>query len=166
MTLIIKDLGHFVLDQNGYLDPVVEGMDIDFGESNYFQDNQFLEIVTYHAIQFSFIIIHNTAWIYGPLMFDKMLGPTLDNYLNHYQQGIQITSPIKGQEQVRETLTLDYRNTHDPTMWFDSVMFYFAGEMFHQNKGCSDFNPEKFHALVIDHSYFVMTASAATCLSE
>jgi len=51
-------------------------------------------------------------------------------------------------------------------MWFGSIMFHFAGEMFHQNKGCSDFNPEKFRALVIDHSYFVMTASPATCLSE
>jgi len=55
MTLIIKDLdidfkGHFVLDENGYLDPKVEGVNINFGESDYFQDNQFLEMVTYHAI--------------------------------------------------------------------------------------------------------------------
>ena len=97
-------------------------------------------MLTYHAIKFSFVIIHNTAWIYGPLMFSEMLGPTLDKYLNHYQQGIQISSPFKGQT-TTDTLTIDYRNTHDPTMWFGSIMFYFAGEMFHNGKGCSQFSP-------------------------
>ena len=40
MWLILRDLeidfvGHFELDGNGYLDPVVKGVNINFGESDY-----------------------------------------------------------------------------------------------------------------------------------
>jgi hypothetical protein len=93
--LIIKDFdvdfrGQFKLDEHGYLDPVVYGVDIDFGHSDFIQDDWFLEAVTFELIQFSFVVIHNTAWLLGQYMFTNMLGPAMDKYLNHYQQMLVI----------------------------------------------------------------------------
>lgn len=88
--------GQFELDENGYLDPIVYGVDINFGDSNFEQDDAFLEFWTFEIIQFSMVVIHNTAWILGKYMFTNMLGPVLDKYLNHYQATILARSPILG----------------------------------------------------------------------
>ena len=94
----IDFVGHFDLDFNGYLDPVVKDIKIDLGESNFVQENVFLELFTYQFIHLSLVVLHNTAWIYGPDLFSGMLGPVMDKYLNHYQQTIKFVNPIRGQE--------------------------------------------------------------------
>ena len=125
--------GQFVLDENGYLDPIVYGCDINFGESDVVSSDWFVEFWTFELIHFSFIVIQNTAWIIGPFMFTNMLGPVMDKYLNHYQQDMYLWSPVKGMEDVKDTFTLDYRNNFDPIHDTYSVTFKFVGEFFYKN---------------------------------
>ena len=49
--------GTFVLDDNGYLDPIVSEVNINFGASDFRQNDWFLEIFTYEFVQFSFVVI-------------------------------------------------------------------------------------------------------------
>ena len=74
-----------VLDPNGYLDPIVLGCDINFGESYFVSDDWFEELIIFQFVHFSTVVIHNTAWLMGQFMFTELLGPVLDKYLNHYQ---------------------------------------------------------------------------------
>jgi hypothetical protein len=137
----------------------VYGVDIEFGESNFEQDDPFLNFVTFEIIQFSMVVIHNTAWLLGEYMFTNMLGPVLDKYLNHYQATILARSPFLGQESKKQYFDVDYRNTQDPIhlAQTNSIMFMLSGETFLDHQGCSEYNPINFNRLEIAESYLVMT---------
>ena len=72
------------LDDNGYLDPVVYDLKIDFGDSYIKHDNFYVEFLMYQLIELGKVIIQNSAWAFGDLMFSSVLGPMLDTYLVHY----------------------------------------------------------------------------------
>ena len=96
------------------MDPIVYGCDINFGESDVVSSDWFVEFWTREVVHFSFIVIHNTAWLIGKVMFTEMLGPVMDKYLNHYRQNMVLQSPIRGQEDKADIFTFDFRNTQDP----------------------------------------------------
>jgi hypothetical protein len=142
-------------------------VDINFGESNFVQDNWLLEAVTFEIIQFSFVVIHNTAWLLGKYMFSNMLGPAMDKYLNHYQEDVFVPQPIFG-SLLRDHFVVDYRNTHDPIhdVEHNSLLFQFAGELFYKGQGCSEFNPRTVPPLNIRESYLAISPEAAECIAE
>lgn len=158
--------GILKLDQNGYLDPVVFGCDINFGESDIKSTDWLMEILIFEIVHFSFIVIHNAAWITGPVMFTQMLGPVIDKYLNHYQMEIQVQSPIAGLEDVVETFTVDYRNVADPIHEKNSVLFKFMGEFFFQHQACKTWSPIDMPTLYIQESYLALSTTAAECMAE
>ena len=49
--------GQFKLDDNGYLDPIVYGCDINFGDSDIASDDWLVEFITFEIVHFSFIVI-------------------------------------------------------------------------------------------------------------
>ena len=49
--------GQFKLDDNGYLDPIVYGCDINFGDSDIVSDDWLVEFITFEIVHFSFIVI-------------------------------------------------------------------------------------------------------------
>lgn len=106
--------GILKLNEHGYLSPVVLGCDINFGESDVSSTSWIVEAFIYEVVHFSFIVIHNAAWITGPVMFTRIIGPVIDKYLNHYQLPLKVSSPIVGLEDINDQFVVDYRNTADP----------------------------------------------------
>jgi len=72
------------LDKNGYLDPIVYDVDIQFGQSYLYHDNPITAIVMHQVIYFGLVIIENSIFFVGKYVFSDMAGPVMDKFLNHY----------------------------------------------------------------------------------
>jgi len=79
---------------------------------------------------------------------------------------VTISSPLRGQENVQQVFTLDYRNNEDPVFDGEGVLFKFVGELFYQGKGCSTFGPIDFPHLMLEDSYFALSPQAFNCIAE
>lgn len=111
------------------------------------------------------VIIENSSWWAGKYIFSHMLGPVLDEMLNHYKMEIELVHPLEGQG-TYDRFTLDYRNTHSPNIAEGYGDFFFLGELMHHNHECviepdyMDFmNSNTFSQLVISES-------AASCIAN
>jgi hypothetical protein len=61
-----------------------------------------------------------------------MMGPVLDNFLNHYQLPFYYPSLIRGQYNW-DLFTLDYRNTRSPTISPNGFIdLFFSGELIYK----------------------------------
>lgn len=101
VELIFKDFDidfevELVLDEKGYIDPVVYKCDIDFGESYFYHENTILKIMMHQLVQLSLVIIENSSYFMGKYMFTEMLGPVLDVYLKHYTHEFLVFNYIPG----------------------------------------------------------------------
>jgi hypothetical protein len=83
-----------VLDENGYLDPVVYDCDIKFGTSYLYHDNKIVAFVMHQFVYFAIVIVENSVYFVGDYIFSNMMGPIMDKALNHYHTGIILMSPF------------------------------------------------------------------------
>jgi len=90
---IICDL---VLDENGFLDPIVKDVDVKFGKSYLYHDNKIVAFVMHQFVYFGIIIVENSAYFAGDLLFSKFLGPMMDEALNHYSTSLFLYTPFEG----------------------------------------------------------------------
>lgn len=74
-----------VLDENGYVDPVVYDADIKFGSSYLYHDNKIMAFVMHQFVYFAIVIIENSVYFVGDYIFSEMMGPVVDKMLGHYQ---------------------------------------------------------------------------------
>ena len=72
------------VNSRGYIDPVVLGIQVSFGESYVEHEDWFLELCLGSLIEFMKIAFQNMSYVYGPQIFTNMLGPALDKTLLHY----------------------------------------------------------------------------------
>lgn len=103
VELIFKDFSfnfksNFKLDENGYLDPMMEDCDIKFGDSYLYHDNQIIAFTMHQFIYFAIVIVENSVYFVGQYIFSNMMGPVMDTYLDHYRKTTIIPSPLAGQE--------------------------------------------------------------------
>lgn len=55
----------FKLDEHGYLDPVVQSCDINFGKSYFYHNNGLVAIFMHQIIYFAIITIQNSVYFAG-----------------------------------------------------------------------------------------------------
>jgi hypothetical protein len=85
-----------VLDENGYLDPIIKDIEISFGRSYLYHDNKIVAFVMHQFIYFGIIIVENSAYFAGNILFSRFLGPMMDEALNHYTTTFFLDSPLEG----------------------------------------------------------------------
>ena len=100
-----------------------------------------LSMAMHQLLQFSFIMIENSAWFFGEFMFTNMLGPVFDKALNHYRYVFPIFSLLDGYHDM-QPFTMDMRNTMDPFVEEHSITFGFFGELYKAGEGCPNYVPE------------------------
>lgn len=87
----------FSLDQErGYLNPKIKQVKIDFGDSYFADENIFNSIVAHQTIFYMFKIIENSSYFIGEYIFGAMLGPIMNQALNHYSLNLELESPFPG----------------------------------------------------------------------
>lgn len=171
MELIFKDFKidfetDLVLDSNGYLDPVVYNADIHFGDSYLYHDNPITAFVMHQFIYFGIVIIENSVYFVGQYIFTNMMGPVMDNFLNHYQLPIAFPSLVRGQN-TWDLFNLDLRNTQSPYIGEGWIDFFFHGELQYAGKGCElAADNLEFSVAGSTMSQIVVSESAATCLAN
>jgi len=142
VELIFKDFDvdfqtDFVLDENGYLDPVVYDVDVKFGKSYLYHDNKIMAFVMHQFIYFALVIIENSIYFVGDYIFSNMGGPILDEMLNHYQSHVMVPSPFAGQG-TRSIFTFDFKNTRSPYIGDGYIDMYILGELLYRPWGNFD----------------------------
>lgn len=171
VTLHIEDLdidfkAGLRLDENGYLDPVVYNVKISLGESTITNSNWFLEAIFHGFVKFSCVMIENSSWFWGDYMFTNMLGPVLDKIANHYQMPVVFKSLIEGTAN-QHMFFVDYRNTRDPEIMDNHIIFSLYGEIYSQsNKRCEHFDPKPVQLMDKPNSQVVFSETAANCIAE
>lgn len=172
VTLHIEDLdidfkGGLRLDENGYLDPVVYGIKINFGKTMITNTNWFLETIFHGIVEFSIVMIENSAWFWGEYVFTNMLGPVMDKFANHYQMPQVIESIADGTD-ASWVYFVDYRNTRNPYIGENRVVFSLYGEMYALSRDrCDHYDPEQIYLLPeVPDSQLVMSPTFATCLAQ
>jgi len=138
------------LDKNGYIDPIVYNTYLGFGESFIHHEDPLTAFCLFQVVEFSFVMIRNSVFLIGQYIFTDMLGPVIDQFLNHYHFDFYIWSPFKGQNKY-SIMSFDYRNTRSPYIGDGFLEFYYVGELAYQhldNSKCqmSDIKPMKFMA--------------------
>jgi hypothetical protein len=154
-----------VLDEKGYLDPVVRKCNIDFGESFFYHENLYLKILMHQLVHLSLVIIENSSYFMGKYMFTEMLGPVLDVYLKHYEQDFTIYNHLPGQN-TWDVLTFDYRNMEAPYIDKGIIEFSLMGDTQYKGRHCRDMSPRPMDYLEGHLSQVVISAAAATCFME
>lgn len=76
------------LKPEGFLDPVVYGVDIKFGNSYFYHDNAIVSFVMHQFVEFAIVIIENSVYFVGQYIFNGMLGPVITEFLNNYKLDI------------------------------------------------------------------------------
>jgi hypothetical protein len=117
-----------VLDANGYLDPVVYDCDIKFGKSYLYHDNKIVAFVMHQFVYFAIVIIENSVYFVGDYIFSNMMGPIMDQMLNHYTTSVVLKSPFAGQHSSA-LFEFDFRNTQSPFIGQGYMDMYFLGEL-------------------------------------
>ena len=89
VELNVKDFNidfetEFAIDTNGYLDPVVQNVYLDFGNSRFHHDNFVIQFIVHQTLELSCKALEVTAKLVGRYMFSQLLGPVMDHYFNHY----------------------------------------------------------------------------------
>lgn len=175
IQLIFKDFrfdfkAGLKLDEHGYLDPVVTYCDIAFGESYFYHDDQFIAFIMHQFIYFGIVIIENSTYFVGETIFTHMLGPVMDDFLNHYEYKFSFPSLVRGQNTFDE-FALDFRNVRDPTITAGEVDFFFFGDLKYNGVGC-DLNVDQELSMKsnphkeLSNSQVVISEAAATCIAN
>lgn len=81
-------------------------------------------------VKFGMVIVENTVEFMGQYILSDMLGPVIDDYLNHYQFEFEMTSPVQGQN-TSGIFQLDLRNVADPQFTDEHVDFFMTGALTH-----------------------------------
>lgn len=160
---------HLKVDDQGYLEPVVKDVGIDFGKTTYTHDNIIVQFAAHQILELSVVIVENSAWFFGEYLFSAVLGPVTTEWLNHYKMPLK----LKGwaQNDLHDNFMIDYRNTADPEITEDFITFSFMGELLYPDaegkyERCSDLSPRMVRPLMSDFSQLVITDAAATCIAE
>jgi hypothetical protein len=85
------------LDENGYLDPIVKACNVRFGESYLYHDNPITALVMHQFIFFGIKIVENSVYFLGDYIFSNLMGPIMDQFLNHYMFEFPYPSIFRGQ---------------------------------------------------------------------
>jgi hypothetical protein len=117
-----------ILDENGYLDPVVYDCDIKFGKSYLYHENAIVGFVMHQFVYFAIVIIENSVYFVGDYIFSNMMGPIMDQALNHYKNKVVLKSPFAGQH-TSAAFEFDYRNTQSPFIGEGYMDIFFLGEL-------------------------------------
>lgn len=86
----------FTLDENGYLDPRVSSVDINFGETFLYHENKFIGFLMHQLITFGIVVVQNSVYWLGGYIFSNMFGPLLDKILDDYKLRLELPSPFLG----------------------------------------------------------------------
>ena len=73
------------VNPKGNLRPVFYTLHIKFGESYFTHDDPFFAFCMHQFVEFAIIIIENTAFFCGELMFSRIGEPVLTAFLNDYR---------------------------------------------------------------------------------
>jgi len=167
-----------VLDENGYLDPIIKDIDISFGKSYLYHDNKIVAFVMHQFIYFGIIIVENSAYFAGNILFSRFLGPMMDEALNHYSTSFFLDSPLNGQD-TWAVFDFDWKSTQSPSIGNGYIDLFILGEMFYQpydfgllepgdhgweSKACQ-LDPEVMDFMSSEtFSQLVITESAFSCM--
>jgi hypothetical protein len=118
VRFVIKDFelkfdADFVLGEDGYLDPVVNNAFVKFGETYLYHDNLIVAFFMHQWVKYEIIIVENAIYFVGAYIFTHMLGPVLDEMMNHYRLQLRLPSPLLGQG-TTAPFTFDYRSVRSP----------------------------------------------------
>lgn len=61
--------GSLLLNEKGYLDPLVENCSIHFGQSTFTHENDIMELFYHQLVVFSIVVIENTSFYMGKYIF-------------------------------------------------------------------------------------------------
>jgi len=171
VELIFKDFefdfkSNFVLDENGYLDPIMTDCDIKFGDSYLYHDNQIIAFAMHQFIYFAIVIVENSVYFVGQYIFSNMMGPVMDTFLDHYRKTLILPSPLAGQTTYDE-FKVDYRNVWNPYIGDGYADFFFAGEWLdNEYNGCEHMVADPMEFSNNAYSQLVVSDAAATCMME
>ena len=155
---------YLVLDEHGYIDPIVYYSNIDFGQTVVKHSNWFTELLLGQVVELSLVIIENSSWAFGEFIFTNIMGPAMDKALNHYKWLIPIYE-VRNKAN-KYMMYVDFRNTMDPYTADTYVDFEMLGEMIYHDQGCSSFDPEPLSFWPGGQSQFVLSDVAVTCMAE
>ena len=100
--------------EKGYLRPKVYSMKIEVGNSAFWHDDEWLKLFLEQFTNFALVMVENSAYFIGDILFTKMGEPVLTSFLNDYKLPLRgMPSPFQGQTATAD-FELDYRQTADP----------------------------------------------------
>lgn len=146
VQLILKDFkidaaASFVLNEKGYLDPMVEHIDINFGQSYLYHNNPITAFIMHQYLMFGIVVIEDSIWFIGTFVLSHMLGPIMDDFLNHYMWKFTFPTMIRGQHSQDE-FTLDFHHTQTPFIGEGYIDMYLKGELLYRDNTC-DLKPDQ-----------------------
>lgn len=153
----------FIIGSDGYLDPVVYKVDIDFGKTMVYHDNKIIAFFMHQIFEFGTKVVQNSLYFLGGSIFSSVLGPIMDRALNHYRMPLTLKSPLLGQT-TQGHFVFDYRNVYSPVLYGGYADFFFAGELLHGDFASCDLEHDNMDfANSATYSQLVISESAATC---
>jgi hypothetical protein len=164
----IKFNCNFKLTEEGYLTPVVYATDLKFGETSFYHENWFFEMITFHLVKYCMVVIQNSVYFMGEYIFSGMLEPVLTRFLWNYKLFLWLPVAFDGQSSYNwDWFDLDFRNVRVPDIQQNYIDFYITGELIWRGwEGCpgviKDDGLSFFKSTEL--SQLVVTQSEMTCI--
>jgi len=115
--------------KRGFIHPIFHHTAVDFGQTDFFFENGFTEFLVWQALEFSIVMIENSIWFLGDVVFTDMLEGLIDRYSHGYQKQFWMKSRIVSNDIVDALMNFDYRHVRAPYVGNGFIDFFFMGEL-------------------------------------
>jgi len=113
----------------GFIHPIFHYTSVVFGETYFYFENEFTEFLFWQALQFTIVMIENSIFFVGSIVFTDMLEGLIDEYSHGYQKKFWMKSPIVSNDIVDALFNFDYRQVRSPYVGNGYIDFFFMGEL-------------------------------------
>mmetsp|Transcript_37018 Transcript_37018/g.56764 ORF Transcript_37018/g.56764 Transcript_37018/m.56764 type:complete len:169 (+) Transcript_37018:401-907(+) len=126
--------------KDGMILPNLNFIHIDFGQSFFYHRSWLVRTMMHQLLSYSIKVIENAAALYGPALFNEVLGPMLNHMTHEYTYPFRYTNLLAGSSS--DIFDLDLRPTADPQVTKAHFDYRAVGAFTHDGMSCSDFSPE------------------------
>jgi hypothetical protein len=121
----------------GYLKPSIYTTSLNWGQTDFFYEDWFLQLVGFQIIKLMQVISQNSIYFLGDYILSGMMEPVMTNLMSDYRINIPLGALLEGQN-AHADFTVDFRQTTNPFIGKGYMDMQSSGELSYNGEGCPD----------------------------
>lgn len=118
----------FELLYSGHLKPVIYAVELNWGETSFYTENQLMSMVLFQVIKYMQMIIKNSIYFLGDYLLSGFITPLFTDIMHGYMLPLHLGDAFKGQNAEADFL-VDFRQVKTPFIGQGYMDLYAVGDL-------------------------------------